>query len=180
MPLRYGATAISYRVGQVRLDEVLPQAGKSDEVNVQVLDAGGRSNLVTVKYARKWGSTSWRCELQCQGCYGPARVLQLLNGLCLCRKCLPQPTAHHVHKNATAWASEDGIADAIVRLMMKPSTIARHCKRQRLATQLKHNILANTSNVLADAQSLITAADKYLNQPEQEPIDETWQQSKIE
>lgn len=170
---RFGASAISSRVGQVRLDEVLLQVGNGDEVNVQVLDAAGRSSFVAVKYTRKWGGSSWRRELQCQSCLGPARVLQLLNGLCVCRKCHALPTAHHIHKNSSAWASEDGIADAIVRLMMKPSTKARCCKRQRLAVQLRNNVLVRASNVITDAQSLIAAVDNLFTQSQQEPIDET-------
>jgi hypothetical protein len=50
--------------------------------------------------------------------------------------------------------------------MMKPPTKARTCKRQQLAIQLKTNILANASNVLTNAQSLIAAVDNLVSQPE--------------
>jgi hypothetical protein len=155
----FGAYAKSFRVGHVRLDEVLPQVSNSDEVHVQVLDAAGHLNFLTLKYARKWGATSWRREFRCQRCSGPARTLQLLDGLCLCRKCAPLPTQHHIHKNATAWANEDGLADAIIRLTLKQPTNARRHRKRRLVARLTENTLANASNVLTNVQALIVAVD---------------------
>ena len=109
--------------------------------------------------ARKWGATSWRREFRCQRCSGPARTLQLLDGLCLCRKCAPLPTQHHIHKNATAWANEDGLADAIIRLTLKQPTNARRHRKRRLVARLTENTLANASNVLTNVQALIVAVD---------------------
>lgn len=157
--LRIGASAISPRVGEVRLADIASQARDKDEVDVLVLDRAGAQHHVIVNYTTKWGATSWRKELQCHCCLGPARVLQLVNGLCLCRKCAPLPTPHHIHKNAAAWANEDGIADAIIRLTLKQPTNARRHRKRRLVARLTENTLANASNVLANAQALIVAID---------------------
>ena len=160
--LRIGASIVSPHVGEVRLADIASQVSVKDQVDVLVLDRAGAQHHVIVNYVEKWGATSWRKELQCHCCLGPARVLQLVNGLCLCRKCLPMPSAHHVHKNATRWTDEGGIADAIVRLTMKPPTSARWHRKRRMAARLRGNTLAHASNVLANARSLIAAVNYLL------------------
>ena len=164
--LTIGASIVSPRVGEVRLADIASQVCTEGPIDVLVLDAVGIRHHVIVEYTAKWAATSWRKELQCHCCLGPARVLQLVNGLCVCRKCLPMPTAHHVHKNAAHWANEGGIADAIVRLTMKPPTSARWHRQRRLAAHLAVNTLASASNVMANAQSLISAVDNLPDQLE--------------
>ena len=159
--VRFGATiAISPRVGEVRLDEVVHQVGDAHEFTVRVLDVAGVEREVHLTFTEKWAATSWRRELQCHRCSGPARVLQLVQGSALCRRCSPYMTNHHRRKNSAAWKTEGALADHLVRsLMNSPARTTSPGGPRRLALRLKQNTLARAARVLGDAQHLIKVVD---------------------
>jgi len=150
----------SFRVNEIRLDELLAEAGDAEEFDVLVLDESGNESCVRLKYTEKFGATSWRKELQCQRCGGPARVLRIAHGLARCRQCFPVPTQHHRHKNATHWKEEGALADSIVRSISKSeSTKKVRRARQRLAARLTRNALSNASRVIEQATRFVYMVD---------------------
>ena len=95
-----GALATSFRRGEIRWAEVAPQVGNANTIEVLVLDKHGLPQRVTVRCAQKWASNSWHREFACPACVHTARVLKVVNGIAVCRRCLPAPSAHHRFKIA--------------------------------------------------------------------------------
>jgi hypothetical protein len=158
--MRTGATVLSFRPNEIRLDEIRDQIGDADELDVMLLDATGAQKHVTVALTLKWGGRGWRKELECQGCAGPARNLHIAFGAALCRRCWPVPRPHELHKNSPRWRSEGALLDAILRSLRKakPGKAARRT-RQRFAARLLSNTLANAGRVIEQATRLAQAVD---------------------
>lgn len=157
--MTFGARAISFRPGLVRLEDVLPQVADADAFEAVALDATGTRVTLEVQLTEKWAATSWQKQLQCGRCSCAARVLQVVAGIAICRRCRPERTAHHKHKNSSSWRSEGEIADELIRSLMKCPPAKAHRRRQRLARRLKRNTLARAGSLLSDAQHLIKVVD---------------------
>jgi hypothetical protein len=155
-----GALAVSFRRAEIRWTEVAPQVGDADTIDVLVLDTWGIPQHITARCAQKWASNSWHREFACPACVHTARVLKVVNGIAVCRRCLPALSAHHRFKNCSNWTNEGAPTDEIIRSALKPKSTRRaRRRRQRLAEQLKRNALSRAALVIEEAERLIKGVD---------------------
>lgn len=155
--VRFGAVAISFRPGQVRLADVLAQVGVVDELTVRLVDLNGESREVHLRMTEKWSATSWRPALECPQCQAPAAVLRVQGEQVLCARCRPAHTAHHLNKNCRTWRDEGAIADRLVRSVLLGKGISSN---SRLARQLEVRSLARIELVGEQALHLVRTIDR--------------------
>ena len=80
----FEATAVSLRVGQIRLDDIAPQVGDAMSAEVIVVDLGGTVQHVPLTFTTKWSSRGWCRVFQCSRCHAPAQILQVEDNAGLC------------------------------------------------------------------------------------------------
>jgi hypothetical protein len=153
---RFEAIALSFRPSEVRLGDVVAQIGDARYFIVRMTDTLGTPREIHLELTEKWGG-SWRWELQCPGCLGPARVLHVNRDAALCRRCSPRLSPHQRHKRAGAWAAEGAIADRLIRTLLQGTSSTPRVRK--LAQQLKLNSLRRAAHVIERAESMVRAAD---------------------
>ncbi len=146
--MSFGAVAYSFRPNEIRLDEVAHQVPDTDQFEVVTLDEWGNEQRVIVGFGQKWGARGWRRELQCNACTSTARVLHVVQGHAVCRKCFPLTTSHHLHKNSKAWQRHGAMVDKFLRSLLKPGESAAIKGLARLLVKLKRNIFDDAKCVL--------------------------------
>ena len=159
--VNFGAAVVSYRPGQIRLEDIRQQVRDLNVVVVTALDgAGARVNL-QVRFTDKWAATGWQTQLQCAACGCPARVLRVTNGSGACGRCSPRSTEHHNRKNLSGWRGQDAIANAIVRGLLKSTSATIPASVGADAARLDRTRLARASAALENAMRTIQAADAH-------------------
>lgn len=154
---RIEATAVSFRPLQLRLKDVASQIGDAREFIVHVLDRAGTRHTVRIELIEKWGG-SWRWELRCQKCQGPARVLHLQGDFMACNRCSHYLTPHQRHKRASTWSSEGALADRLIKDVLAGGS--SKATLRRIAGQLERNATTESNEVLALARRFIDAASQ--------------------
>lgn len=155
---RIEAAAISFRPLQVRLRDVVEQIGAAREFTLHVLDGVGARRAVRLELVEKWGAGSWRWELCCRKCRGPARVLHLDGDSMACNRCSHYLTPHQRHKRASTWATEGALAEKLMRAASSGGSSA--VLRKRVANQLRLNTSIRAASVIELAERMTRAADE--------------------
>ncbi len=154
----FGAVATSFRIGEIRFEDVVRQVSDAEQVAVNVLDRRGLERQVHLRFTEKWGG-SWQRLLECPLCRRPARVLAVHDDSAACGRCRPRATAHHRHKNALAWRQEGALADEISRTVLRGTSTRGSSSTKGLARRLKKRTLAQSTQVHDEALRLIRAVD---------------------
>lgn len=157
----FGAAVVSFRPGEIRLEDIRQQVRDLNVVAVTALDAAGVTVNLQVRFTDKWGATGWQTQLQCAACGGPARVLRVANGRGACGRCSPRSTEHHKRKNLSAWQGQDAIANAIVRSLLKSTSPTLPASIEADAARLGRTRLARASAALENAMRTTQAADAH-------------------
>jgi len=156
------AVAVSLRVAEIRLEDIVPQVGSAGHIEVVVVDASGAVQHVILTFTKKWAATGWQRAFECSRCTGPARLLHVVEGMGLCRRCNPLLTKHQRYKNSGSWTNSEKILDVLTRSVLKTLTRPNRGKHRRLAARLVRNTLAGADAVLTQAHALVGAADTVI------------------
>src|SRR5690349_13237576 len=109
--------AVSVRIGEVRLEDLLPQTDETETLTVLALDAHGVPVVLPLRFTSKWGG-SWQRALACPRCAGAARVLSITENVAACGKCWPRRTRQQQNKNSAEWGAEGKVADRLLRIVL--------------------------------------------------------------
>ena len=154
-------TAVSLRVGQIRLDDIAPQIGRAPCAEVVVVDPGGEIQRVLVTFTGKW-SGGWHRALECSRCHSPARVLHVEAGSGLCQRCCSRLTFSQRYRNSGSWTRADELLDKLARSLLKSPAKALNIRDRRLAHRVTRRALDQVAHVVDRARELVRAADTLL------------------
>jgi len=158
----FEVTAVSLRVGQIRLDDIAPQVGDAMSVEVVVVDLGGIVQHVPLAFTAKWGSRGWCRVFQCSRCHAPAQILQVEDNAGLCCRCCPRLTLSQRYRNNRSWGRADELLDKLTRSLLKAPTKALAIRHRRMAVRVTKSALAQVAHVVERARALANAVDTLL------------------
>ena len=158
----FEVTAVSLRVGQIRLDDIAPQVGDAMSVEVVVVDLGGIVQHVPLAFTAKWGSRGWCRVFQCSRCHAPAQILQVEDNAGLCCRCCPRLTLSQRYRNSRSWGRADELLDKLTRSLLKAPTRALDVRHRRIALRATKSALAQVAYVVDRARVLVKAVDTLL------------------
>jgi hypothetical protein len=152
--------AVSVRVGEVRLADLVHLAGCLPSLRVLALNDLGVPVVVDVAMIEKWSSGGWTLAFACPRCSSPARVLSIHNDAAVCGRCWRRPTRQARDKNRSDW-HEGQLADGLARGLLSTRTMNLPTPKGT-ARKLRKRSLARTGVCLALAVDAIRRADRAL------------------
>lgn len=154
----FGAVARSFRVAEIRLEEVVRQVGDAQQFIVRVLDHGGAERQFELDFTQKWSGV-WCRQLRCPLCCRAARVLSVQGQSAVCGRCRPRRTAHHKYKNSSQWHAEGALADTFSRALLRGNSSRAPSSMKQLTEHLTERSTARTAAAIDSAARLIQAVD---------------------